>query len=325
VTSSPTPNDDFSGSSAARIVERVLTERFEQGCWLPASEARAFAVTDAETEDLTEAWATVDADADAQLRQLEARTEPGLPQDLAPDDTADRYIIITQQCDLIRQPALEPTLEAVTAYWESDPGTIGNRRNLKSWREIVVAEVDKDDTPGALIASSRRRSLIDKRALLVFPARQSLPDDMDFRRRFAFWAGARYYRRPVPEDLARRIERPLNDAVKKKAAVRAVAETFNMFVLVDGENGPRLYGIHEREEDRDMLERALAEVCEDVAFEGFTAEDCEAMPIGQAPMSWAWGANAYHLSFESYSGPGDPISPALEVSPEEERSSERPN
>jgi len=314
VISPQTSDDDFSESESGRLVERVLTERFEQGCWLAVAEAREFALTDEQAALLEGRWSRI---ADElildKLESLEASTLPGLVQDIGLDDLTDRYIILTQQCDLIREPLFEPTIEVAHARWESDPNKIGAGRNLKSWREIVVAEVEgKDDQHLALIANSRRRSLLDKRALISLPARQALPDQPDTRRRFAYWAGARYYRRPVPHDLAVRVERPFRTCIRKDAAARALANEFLMFVLVVEEGDAlRLLAIHEREIDGERLERAFAELCELVPFNGLTAEECEIRHIAQAPMTWAFGANAYPLDTESQSGRDDPLPPAL--------------
>jgi hypothetical protein len=253
----------------------------------------------------------VDEEDAARLDALEATTEPGLPQDLRAEESGDRYVILTQQCDLIREPAVEPTVEVVVAQWASDPNKIGGLKNLKSWRQIVVAETQTPDGPAALIANSRRRSLIDKRALLRFPARQALPNSDDDRRRFAWWAGARYYRRPVPHDLAVRVERPLKSAIRDNAALRGLAQQFQMFVLeVQGES-LRLYGIYESEANADDLERVFAELCEQVPFEGLSPEDCEVRHVAQAPLTWAFGAGAYPLDLESHSGPEDPVPPVL--------------
>jgi hypothetical protein len=312
LTSPPTTDEEFDKSAASRLVERVLTERFEQGCWLPAPQARLYEVTSEEAAALQERWERLD-DADrARLDDLEERTEPGRPQELEPAEAADRFIVLTQQCDLIREPAVEATVEVALARWESDPNKIGMRRGLKSWREIVVAESDDLGGRAALIADSRRRSMLDKRVLLEFPPRQALPDSSDARRRFAYWAGARYYRRPVPHDLAVRIERPLRTAIRKDAEARALAQQFKMFVLVLEDEELRLFGIFEREEDGDALERAFAELCEKVPFEDLSPEACEVRHIGQAPATWVFGAGAYPLDLESQSGAEDPVPPALE-------------
>jgi hypothetical protein len=262
---------------------------------------------------LLASWPSIDAQSAPKLDELEGHTQPNLPQDLAPDDTNERFIIITQQCDLVREPSREPTLEVVGARWDTDPAITGNLRGLKSWRELVVAEVKTGNVRQALVADSRRRSLLDKRALFALPARQALPDNADSRRRFAYWAGARYYRRPVPNDLAVCVERPLREAVRKNARMKTLAQEFNMFVLVEESDGLRLYGIFEREEDGDRLEREFAEASETVPFVGLTAEDCEVRHITQAPMAWAFGTAAYQLGLEGQSGGDDAVPPALET------------
>jgi hypothetical protein len=313
LTSLPTTDDQFDESAAARLVERVLTERFEQGCWFPADQTRPYEVTSQEAAELQGRWKRVADAGREKLDALEQQTQPVLPQDLDASDSGDRFIVLTQQCDLIREPADEPTLEVALARWESDPNKIGARRGLKSWRQIVVADSTEDGPCAALIADSRCRSMLDKRVLLDFPALQALSESGDERRRFAYWAGARYYRRPVPNDLAVRVERPFKDLIRKDAKARALAQQFKMFILVEESDGLRLFAIFEREEDGDALERAFADLCEKVPFEDFSPEACEVRHIAQTPAAWVLGAEAYPFDLESHSGPDDPVPPALEL------------
>ena len=73
------------------------------------------------------------------------------------------YFCVTHR--QFREPAIEPMVEVAFARWETDPNRIGGLRNLKSWREIVVADADTSTGRIALIADARRRSLrgIDRR------------------------------------------------------------------------------------------------------------------------------------------------------------------
>jgi hypothetical protein len=309
VTSRQTADEAFGEAATAQLVEHTLNERFEQGCWLPEADTRPIIVDDKEAANLAASWSPIGEDFSTALRELEARTQPGLKQDLEPAARDDRFLIITQQCDLVREPVVEPTFEVVAASWTTDRSALGEKKNLRSWRELVVADVPAEVRVG-LVADSRRRALVDKRALLALPARQALPDDSNVRRRFAYWVGMRYYRRPIPHDLAERVARPLRAAMKDRI-VRDVLEKFLMLVLATEHDRLRLCGICEREEDADALERELFDACERIEFEGLSAEDCEVRHVGQAPLTWALGAGAYPLDLESYSQGEEELPPAL--------------
>jgi hypothetical protein len=241
--------------------------------------------------------------------EIEMAVTPGLPRgDVAHIEKG--FLILTQQCDLAREPSLEPTLEVIPITRQRAQD-IPALRSLKSWRQLVVADVGDDQ---ALVADSRTRLLLDKRCLLAHPAIQVLPDVPLERRRFAWWAGARYFRRPVPTELFLRIERPLREALKDDDAVAQAADGFLMFI-VDAAvaSAPRLLGIFDEERDRVEMEQAMDVIFEHVAFEGLTDIDYDALPLGQTPLPLFLGATSYVLDLEGFSGGESPQPPTLEA------------
>jgi hypothetical protein len=127
LTSLPPSDEAFNESAAASLVERILTQRFEQGCWFPAQEARRYEVASDEGAALQGCWDRVDYSGRKELSALEAETVPGLAQDLDPGASDERFVLLTQQCDLVREPAVEATIEVALARWESDPNKIDEK------------------------------------------------------------------------------------------------------------------------------------------------------------------------------------------------------
>jgi hypothetical protein len=277
---------------------------FEQGCVLPL-DARRFVVNDVEAEQLSSAWTKLDAKARERCLQLERQVEPGLPQGEL-DGVGSGFIILTQQCDLVREPKQEPTVEVARISAREAKGT-STLRSLRSWRQLVIAEQHGQ----ALVADSRRRVLLDKRCLHHYPPVQALPDDGRERRRFAWWAGARYFRRPVPTDLYERVEAPLRSALEDDA-ILAIADRFLMFIVDELDpDRPRLIGLFEEEESREEMEAAMNELFEKVAFVGLSEDDCDAQPIGQASIAFFLGSRSYALDLEGFSSEDSPEPPQL--------------
>lgn len=298
------PDDDFSAGAAEDLVAHIMSNGFEQGCALPL-DAKAFAVGDDEAEHLSSAWTKLSAPARDRCLDLERQVEPGLPQgDLTGVESG--FVILTQQCDLVREPKQEPTVEVARVSAHAVKGT-STLRSLRSWRQLVIAEQHGQ----ALIADSRRRLLLDKRCLHQYPPLQALPDDGRERRRFAWWAGARYFRRPVPTKLYEEVERPLRDAIEDDA-VFAIADRFLMFMVdhLDPDR-PRLIGLFEEEEGREDMEAAMNELFKKVAFVGLSADDCEAQSIGQTSIAFFLGSRSYALDLEGFSGKDSADPPQL--------------
>jgi len=298
------PVDDFSAGAAEDLAARIMGGVFEQGCVLPL-DARTFVVNDDEAEQLSSAWTKLDAEARERCLQLERQVEPGLLQgDL--DGVESGFIILTQQCDLVREPKQEPTVEVASISARTAKGT-STLQSLRSWRQLVIAE----QHDRVLIADSRRRLLLDKRCLQHYPPVQALPNDGRQRRRFAWWAGARYFRRPVPTKLYEQVELPLRNALKDDG-ILAIADRFLMFIVDELDpDRPQLIGLFEEEENREEMEAAMNALFEKVAFEGISEDDCHAQSIGQTSIAFFLGSRSYTLDLEGFSGEESPEPPQL--------------
>jgi hypothetical protein len=306
---SPQTDDEFAARAAEELLSHVLREGFEQGCILPIAARRFIIASDEAAQQLASGWERLGREAYGRILELERAVDPGLSQgDLAGFD-GPGFIVLTQQCDLVREPGREPTIEVAAISVQPVTGNLANLRSLRSWREIVVTELGDR----AIVADSRVRVLVDKRCLLEFPAVQALPNSGRERRRFAWWAGARYFRRPVPTPLHDAIEKPLRDALKSDDSLLAVADRFLWFIVdaVDPER-PRLIGIFEDEAEREGMEESMDTLFEAVSFERLSDEDYDAQAIGQMPAALFLGATSYLLDLEGLSGEGSPEPPYLE-------------
>lgn len=300
------PSNEFAADAAEELVAHILREGFEQGCGLPVDARRFIVASDEELEQLGSQWPKLDAAAQKRCLELELQVTPGLPQG-AVGDVADGFIILTQQCDLAREPRHEPTLEVARIAIQPGKGT-ATLRSLRSWRQLVVADVGDQ----VVVADSRQRLLLDKRCLLAYPPIQVLPDSGTERRRFAWWAGARYFRRPVPTSLYEAVEKPLRHGLKD-AAVLGLADKFLLFI-VDAldPTRPRLIGVFDDEEDREQMEDAMDEIVDRVRPPGIAQDDYDAMPVGQTSVALFLGPTSYVLDLEGFSGDESSMPPSLD-------------
>lgn len=299
-------DDEFAASAAEELNAHILREGFEQGCVVPLEARRYIVPSDEDVQLLRSQWSKLDGDAVSRIRELERGVVPGLTQcDIA--TLSEGFVILTQQCDLAREPKQEPTLEVARISTQPTKES-AQLRSLRSWRQVVVAEHDGH----ALVADSRQRLLLDKRCLRAFPALQALPDSGRDRRRFAWWAGARYFRRPVPTELYEAIEKPLREAIRDDVVVHDLADSFLMFLIDAETDRPRLVGIFEDEASRETMEEAMDGIFASVSFKSLSEDDYDAQAIGQVPVALFLGPTAYVLDLEGFSGEDSPLPPSLE-------------
>jgi hypothetical protein len=306
---SPQENE-FAADAAEALVSHILRESFEQGCGLPL-DAREFLVSrDEDLERLSAQWSRLTVEGRERCLDLELQATTGRAQGSVAS-VADGFIILTQQCDLVREPRQEPCIEVARTTPHPAKGT-ATLRSLRSWRQLIVAEVGDQ----AVVADSRQRFLLDKRCLLAYPAIQLLPNSPAQRRRFAWWAGARYFRRPVPTALYDSVEKPLREALKDDE-ILALADKFLMFIVDALDPGrPRLIAVFDDEASREQMEAAIDALMERVSLPGIAEDDYDALPIGQTSVALFLGATSYLLDLEGFSGEASPIPPSLDAQTE---------
>jgi hypothetical protein len=137
-----------------------------------------------------------------------------LQQELLADE--DFLIVISQTCDILRSPRLEPMIEVARAYWTSERNIIHEagknsvRRFLIQRRDINIGEIE------ALIADNTVRIQIEKASLLkISPIAAFKEGDTVTPRRFRRWLAKRYDRPALPDDLVIAVQKPIVKAISK--------------------------------------------------------------------------------------------------------------
>jgi hypothetical protein len=183
------------------LVDRLILDGWEQGCWLPdgigrhsldAAAQRALFVACAGRRPLHRETALAERGPIPETR----------PQDLTPPDD-QVWLVTTQRCDLIKGLSQEPVVGLVrAARWLLPEARDRTRRSAS----LFIARIEGG---WAWVADFRETIVVPKTALNGYPARQCLPDGDDARRGFALALAQRTWRRPVPLDIQRRVQEPL--------------------------------------------------------------------------------------------------------------------
>lgn len=154
---------------------------------------------------------------------LDPETEPseGI-WSLTIESDAGWYVIITQDCDIVRMPETEPCLVVCPVKFVS-PEHWGNLRyGPGSPREFPLPDHPRIQREGKkAIADLRFVTSVDKEAVLHKSVEIIHPLTAPQRARFARWAGARYARVPHSDELETRVlpkaAKTIQDAAKKFA------------------------------------------------------------------------------------------------------------
>lgn len=190
------------------LVDYLILEGWEQGCWLPDCVAK-YSIDAASQRALFEACRYREP-----VHREELLTETSaVPETLhqhaeAPHDQI--WIVATQRCDLIKGLQAEPVVTLIRATkWAVQQAKDQTRRSPYLY---LLRIMDKD----AWVADFREVIVVPKAALQAYPARQILENGDTTRRRFALALAQRTWRRPVPRDIQKRIQEPLAKRYSKK-------------------------------------------------------------------------------------------------------------
>lgn len=117
------------------------------------------------------------------------------------EDIGSRWVVTTQDCDIVALTKLEPYVEAISCSVESDKGRLGNiERSSARW--FVV------DPPTGLVADARHRATFTKDALEPLQP-EPWPSDSVRLDRFVRWLARRYDRPAIPDALVAAFQDPL--------------------------------------------------------------------------------------------------------------------
>lgn len=131
-------------------------------------------------------------------------------------DTGDQLVVVSQICDIVRNPEVEPYVEAARAFWTTDRTVIRNAKTNSVRSFCLQRGVTEDGQGRGLIVDATFRIYVRKQDLLHLTSNPGLDaDDKQGRARFRQWLGARYNRQPIPDHLVDAVQRPVVDGLKK--------------------------------------------------------------------------------------------------------------
>jgi hypothetical protein len=124
-------------------------------------------------------------------------------------------VIASQTCDLLKDQAKEPFVEAIRAFWTDAPSII-REAGRNSARYFLLQQRKTEHSNQGLIADATFRVLIDKAALGQLEPEQCFnAEDEKTPRKFSNWLGRRYSRPAVPDDYVRAIQKPIVQGIEK--------------------------------------------------------------------------------------------------------------
>jgi hypothetical protein len=188
------------GEARARLAQRLAAQGWDQGCRLPFTR-RLF---------LTDGEAPVARLAAQGLVAADKLGETGPQVLLTGPDQQVGSILVTQVCDLLADPAVEPCAEAMPIVVLGD-GQVLPQPN--STRTFVL------DEPKRWVVDATHRLQIEK-SLIPSAAAQQLLDSPERRRLFAAWIARRAARAAFPNDF----DATVSHVIKTQMTRRRFAE-----------------------------------------------------------------------------------------------------
>jgi hypothetical protein len=131
-----------------------------------------------------------------------------------PAKQADRMMVITQTCDIVKTPGEMPQVEVVRVITTSSEKMIAQAQDFGSARYFRVNAFHE---PEALILDYGHRALLDKGFIGALAPNNALVDSWDVaqRERLGRWLGQRYSRPAIPDEDYEQITRPIRDEWRK--------------------------------------------------------------------------------------------------------------
>lgn len=116
----------------------------------------------------------------------------------------DRFVVVSQSCDIATDVAKEPVVEAFPCRVELDPAVRANFS--KSFRQFEI------DPAAGLMANAAHRIAFDKRTLIGIEP-EPWPSSSDRHRRFSRWLGRRASRSAIPDPIVGAFVNPLRNVL----------------------------------------------------------------------------------------------------------------
>ncbi|WP_168165110.1 hypothetical protein [Anaeromyxobacter dehalogenans] len=138
---------------------------------------------------------------------------PPQPRDRVRDAGDGVLVVASQTCDLARNPASDPEVECLRAFWTSKERIIRPAASNSGRHFLLRERVDPDGKKEGLIADATARVLVTKESLLQFAPDQGCANAQT-ERRFREWLGRRFSRIAIPTAHVEAIQRPIVEALK---------------------------------------------------------------------------------------------------------------
>jgi hypothetical protein len=115
-------------------------------------------------------------------------------------------VIVAQECDIAQKPQIEPSVEAMPAYWTSDRALI-HSAGRNSNRYFLLGR----DGQRGFIADATRRLFIDKVSLVeqTGVSYEEVLHTLRERQAFAFWLARRYERPAIDDRIVDLVQKPV--------------------------------------------------------------------------------------------------------------------
>jgi len=131
-------------------------------------------------------------------------------------DENDLLVIVSQACDIQKDSAKEPYVEAVRAYWTSNRDIIHQSKRNSVYYFPIKERIGSNNIREVLVVDLRPRLLLKKESLLrCCPISYFDGEDTVIARRFRQWLGRRYLRQALANELVIAVQQPIVKAIRR--------------------------------------------------------------------------------------------------------------
>ncbi len=185
--------------------EQLVATGWDQGSLFPADFHPPIAgIAHRQTQGLRQARNTA-----GRLEREDGETPETFPFVREPRD-GDRLALLTQRCDVVKDPGEFPLVEAALAVTPENAHVIAEASNLGSARYFRLSPRNEDGP--VTVLDFRWRMQLDKGVLLEIAPDNSLLGDSDQRFSLARWLGRRYQRPVLSDHDTKTISQPIREA-----------------------------------------------------------------------------------------------------------------
>jgi len=196
----------MSVSEEETLLDQLIADCWEQGCWLPGSILSQSLSASAQV-----ALFAVCEQRAPMHREAHHTSVPNMrdQDEQEPDD--DIWLVVSQRCDIINSLKREPVVTLIRAM--KMPNREAKQKTYRSPNFYTVRTGENH----SWVADFRQMITIPKFVLTEYTARQCLPNGDMCRRDFALNLAQKTWRRPVPHEINQAITMPLIEKRKDNA------------------------------------------------------------------------------------------------------------